>query len=214
MLVGICCGLLIIVFKLPNGKIENYSIQLFYKYSIPELIQKRRTTNSNYDQNYFIECINLIVKVFKLSLRELEKIFTEFNLLLRILKPETVVLPGAIFFLLSVKIKDFQFFEKLIEKQISIDKIEKKMEELEVTLNKNEKDQFHQLQGLFVRFISTDVSGESILDIPNKYKKIDGDNTGNWSYNSGFNIDIHKMWNIVAVINEYLSKISLIKEFN
>lgn len=64
-------------------------------------------------EDYFTGIFNIIGKSYKLTLREIEQIYTEFNVLAKILPAKDVLVTPLLAFMLILKSKDFDFYSQI-----------------------------------------------------------------------------------------------------
>ncbi|MCB2146565.1 MAG: KAP family NTPase [Deltaproteobacteria bacterium] len=201
-------------FKLPEIKSEiNFYRQLFEKYQLKNLFSERIKSNQNYEINDFEKQFLFMVKFYKLSLREMEKLFTEINLFIRILPINTVFFPSIIFYFLISKLKDGEFFEKIADNRISVLDFEKHFEKhLNMLVEPNEKYLLGFLQGMIFKHIENHENNSSKEKNPIEYFEINNDDKYKFGKFSGYKYDSNQMFSIKAVIHVYFDTISLIQE--
>lgn len=98
--------------SLPEPKIEQYTMHLAESFRIKdaEIIQQGSWSNG---EDEFTIIFNLLVPVYELTLREIEQMYAEFNVLAKTIPTNHILITPFLAFLIILKAKNFELFNKL-----------------------------------------------------------------------------------------------------
>lgn len=108
-----------IYYPVPEPNINAYCTYLFERYDYSEFFTERQKKGIN-DKGEFIDAISEISKVYKLSLRDIEKVFTRMTLVFMTTEHKYFLFPYILVFLLVVFYKDKELYEKIVNKKIDL----------------------------------------------------------------------------------------------
>lgn len=199
-------------FKLPVNSGENFYNQLINKFGINQIFATRRKVNQNYEEKIFQENYEMLIEVFKLSLREQEQLFTELNVFLRTLPEKYLLIPGLVIFLNIIKYKDEQFFDRFIYNEINLEEFEEKFASYISNLEENDnKYKLGFLQGTLMYFLTKNRLFEKKYLIPDHYLTIDESDSYLRGKFKGFKVGDNSL-NQNAFIESYFKSMKLMHQ--
>ncbi|MCK9431419.1 MAG: P-loop NTPase fold protein [Candidatus Omnitrophica bacterium] len=108
----------------PN--IEAYCREMFARFDLLDYFVKREEGRNLIDSEKFNQIENDIVGLinyFKMTLREVEKIFTNFIFILKSTRNEECICSDILFLLLLIRFRSSLFYEQIIRKKITMEQI-------------------------------------------------------------------------------------------
>ncbi|MFA5039882.1 MAG: P-loop NTPase fold protein [Candidatus Omnitrophota bacterium] len=113
-------------FTLPNPRVDDYCHELFYRFDVASYFKTREEGKSiivaekaETIEKHFI----FLMQKFNLTLREAEKIFTTFVVILQMTPPINCLYPEIIFLLILIYKKNYFFYKKIITKEVQMNEI-------------------------------------------------------------------------------------------
>jgi len=111
---------------MPEPDTSDYCKEMFQRFDLDEYFAKREDGRNLVDSEKFkrVEANAIdLTKYFKLTLREVEKIFTSFIFVLKSTEKDDCLFPDILFLLLLVRLRNPAAYKKIIEKKLKMDEI-------------------------------------------------------------------------------------------
>lgn len=135
-------------YSLPKPEYKNYCNFLYEYYNFDYFFASESRLNSRElksDSKHFIEFVYTFFSHKDLNLRIAEKIFFRARVVMNSFEVNNYVFPGLYIYLLSLKFIDDDLYNKIINKQISLDDLAKEFEKNIFQNNRIENQKYHYL---------------------------------------------------------------------
>ena len=111
-------------FEIPRPEIKDYLNYLFELYDLNGIIELRKEYIGNeHDKEEFLATIYGLSRIYNASLRDLEKCFNIFALVLRITKESLYIFSAVLAFLIMLKLFDNNTYRKIVNYEMKIEDI-------------------------------------------------------------------------------------------
>lgn len=97
--------------NLPAPDVESFCRSLYNRFDLPKFFHARRNKPS--EQQALLKALVKFARAYRFSLRAIEQIFTELNVLLRTIPSNSVLHPGLLAFLITFKSRNPQAYQAL-----------------------------------------------------------------------------------------------------
>ncbi|MFA5145341.1 MAG: P-loop NTPase fold protein [Candidatus Omnitrophota bacterium] len=111
---------------LPSPDITDYCREMFQRFDLVDYFTKREDGRNlvEFEKFKHIEANAIdLIKHFKLTLREIEKIFTSFVLVLKSIENDDCLFPDILFLLLLIRLRNPLIYKMIIEKKLKMSDI-------------------------------------------------------------------------------------------
>jgi len=171
-------------YSLPVADKEDYCREMFQRFDLTSYFVEREKGINIKDPESFksIEASAIgVVQYFKLTLREIEKIFTKLAIVLQTTPKDQCLYPYVLFLLLILHLKDNEIYKKIVRKEIKmIDVIKYLCRKLQIS----EEELFNRKNSVFLNFLVWLNMFMSASGVSDGYKELYTDLASKFSSNN------------------------------